>query len=288
MTDEKETVFAKNFSGERALFRAKNMNIENATFHDGESPLKHSENISLTDSAFRYKYPLWYSKNVSASGGVFAPMSRAGIWYTDGVELKNTIIESPKNFRRCRSIFLESVQFTDAAETLWHCENVKLSNVSAKGDYFLMDSAELKIDSLNLSGNYPFDGVKNAEISNSRLISKDAFWNAENIVIRDSYISGEYFGWNSKNITLINCTVESHQGFCYIENLVMKNCKILNTDLAFEYSIVDIESLTAIDSVKNPIAGTIRAPEIRETIMQSELINPERTVIITGWDGAGK
>lgn len=65
-------------------------------------------------------------------------------------------------------------------------------------------------------------GCHNVTIRNSNILSKDAFWNSENITVYDSFISGEYLGWNAKNLTLINCTIESLQGMCYIDNLVMK------------------------------------------------------------------
>ena len=58
--------------------------------------------------------------------------------------------------------------------------------------------------------------------------------------------------------------------------------KILNTDLAFEYSTVDIESTTKIDSVKNPLGGTIRAPAIGETILEEARVDVSRTTFITG------
>ena len=77
-----------------------------------------------------------------------------------------------------------------------------------------------------LVGNYPLTGVKNVEIDHARMISKDAFWNSENVTVRNAFISGEYLGWNAKNLTLIDCTIESLQGMCYIDNLVMKNCKL--------------------------------------------------------------
>lgn len=87
------------------------------------------------------------------------------------------------------------------------------------------------------------------------MLSKDAFWNSENVTVYDSFISGEYLGWNAKNLTLINCTIESLQGMCYIENLVMKNCRLIHTALAFEYSTVDAQIQGKIDSVLNPSGG---------------------------------
>lgn len=87
-------------------------------------------------------------------------------------------------------------------------------------------------------------------------------------------------GWNAKNLTLINCTIESLQGMCYIENLVMKNCKLLNTNLAFEYSTVDAEITSDIVSVLNPTSGIIRAASIGELIMDKEKIDPSKTEIV--------
>ena len=89
------------------------------------------------------------------------------------------------------------------------------------------------IKDFNLSGNYAFDGAKNVEVYNSRLLSKDAFWNCENVTVNNSVIIGEYLGWNSKNLTFIDCFIESNQGLCYVKNLVIRNSKVINTDLAF-------------------------------------------------------
>ena len=76
---------------------------------------------------------------------------------------------------------------------------------------------------LNWTAIIPLTGAKNVEIHNAKMLSKDAFWNSENVTVYDSFISGEYLGWNAKNLTLVNCTIESLQGMCYIDNLVMKN-----------------------------------------------------------------
>ena len=125
----------------------------------------------------------------------------------------------------------------------------------------------LSIENLSLFGDYCFDGCKNVTIKNSKLLSKDAFWNCENILIEDCFIAGEYFGWNSKNVTLKNCKIESLQGFCYMQNLRLQDCELINTTLAFEYSDVHAEVKGAIDSVKNPSSGLIRAASIGELIL---------------------
>ena len=207
-------------------------------------------------------------------------MARAGVWYTDNITVEDAVIEAPKNFRRCRTVNLHNVNFPNAAETLWNCEDVTLEQVSAKGDYFAMNSQNMVLRDFQLVGNYSFDGVKNMEIHNARMLSKDAFWNSENVTVYDSFISGEYLGWNAKNLTLINCTIESLQGMCYIDNLVMKNCKLLNTTLAFEYSTVNADITGKIDSVMNPSGGVIRADHIDELIVEKDKVDPAKTKII--------
>lgn len=267
-------------TGERALFQGQNLKITNTIFADGESPLKESCDIELLGSMFKWKYPLWYAKNITAKNCTWFEMARAGVWYTDHIRVEDSAIEAPKNFRRCHDITLKNVTFPNAVETLWHCDEVHMEHVMAKGDYFAMNSENMVIEDLMLYGNYSFDGVKNIEIRNSHLLSKDAFWNSENVTVYDSFISGEYLGWNAKNLTLVNCTIESLQGMCYIDNLVMKNCRLLNTTLAFEYSTVDAEIDGKINSVMNPTSGVIRADSIGELIMEKDKIDPCKTKII--------
>jgi hypothetical protein len=106
------------------------------------------------------------------------------------------------------------------------------------------------------------------------------YGNTENVTVYDSFITGEYLGWNAKNLTLINCTIESLQGLCYIDNLVMKNCKLINTTLAFEYSSVDAEICSKVDSVLNPTSGVIRAKEIGTLTIEKDRVDPSKTKII--------
>ena len=54
-------------SGERALFQAADCRISYCTFADGESPLKESHDLEIDNTLFRWKYPLWYAKNVVLS-----------------------------------------------------------------------------------------------------------------------------------------------------------------------------------------------------------------------------
>ncbi len=266
-------------TGERAMFQAQDCHISYCTFADGESPLKESSDLEIDNTLFKWKYPLWYCKNVVMKDSTMFDMARAGIWYTENITVKDTIIEAPKTFRRTKGIVLCNVDMPNAGETLWNCQDVKMEHVMAKGDYFAMNSSGIVARNFDLVGNYSFDGGSDIEIHHSRLLSKDAFWNAENVTVYDSFISGEYLGWNSRNITLVNCTIESLQGMCYIDNLVMKNCRLMNTSLAFEYSQADVEIIGNVDSVFNPKGGIIRADRIGELIMDGRKVKIDQTKI---------
>ena len=97
------------------------------------------------------------------------------------------------------------------------------------------------------------------------------------MLVEDSYIAGEYLGWNSRNLRLVNCTVESSQGMCYAENLVMENCRLINTTLAFEYSSVQADLAGRVESVFNPGSGSIEADEVGELILDEDRVDPAAT-----------
>ena len=270
----------KLLTGERACFKAENMIITQSVFADGESPLKESRHIVLENDIFRWKYPLWYSRDVKARKIQLLDTARSGIWYTHQINISDSIIQAPKTFRRSSAIVLENVQMPNAQESLWSCEDIKLTNVNITGDYFGMNSKHIKADNVTIAGNYCFDGAENIEISNSTLLSKDAFWNCKHVVVRDSTIVGEYLAWNSEDITFINCTIESNQGLCYMKHVTLENCQLINSDLVFEY----VENLQAdihsdIISIKNPISGNITADAIGEIIFDDSEINAKQTTI---------
>ncbi|MBP5661970.1 MAG: DUF3737 family protein [Clostridia bacterium] len=266
------------FREERALFGSKNLLIENSVFENGESPLKECCDLTLKTCLFGWKYPLWYCRNILAERSTWTDTARAGVWYSENVTLRDCLVQAPKTFRRCHGLTLDNTVLSRAEETLWHCENVNLKNVTVHGDYFAMNCEGVMVENLKLDGNYGFDGVKNVTIRSSHLVTKDAFWNSENVTVEDSFISGEYLGWNAKNLTLKNCTIESLQGLCYIDNLKLINCRLMHTTFAFEYTTLDASVAGRIDSVLNPASGTLRADEIGELILEQDKIDQSKTV----------
>lgn len=270
------------YTGERALFSSFGLKICSSVFEDGESPLKESHDIELCECSFRWKYPLWYCHDVTAVRCTLENTARSGIWYTHNIDMKDCRIDAPKTFRRSSGITLTDVMLSDAYETLWGCSDIRLHRVSVRGDYFGMNSTDVVADGLHIDGNYAFDGGRNITIRNATLISKDAFWNCENVTVYDSVIDGEYLGWNSKNVRFVNCTIESNQGMCYMDGVYLENCRLINTDLAFEYSNVYADIRSSVVSVKNPISGFVHAQSIGELIMEPERVDISRTEITVG------
>ena len=127
---EKKTIRQQYLTGERALFMSSDLSVVDCTFAEGESPLKESHGIELEGSMFKWKYPLWYCKNIVAKNCAWFDMARAGVWYTNNVTVENTPIDAPKNFRRCMGVTLRNVSFSNAEETLWSCDDVTLEHVT--------------------------------------------------------------------------------------------------------------------------------------------------------------
>ena len=107
-----ENIAGKVLTGERALFKGEDLNIYETIFEDGESPLKESRNINLKNSMFRWKYPLWYAKNVNVRECTWFETARSGVWYTENISVEDSMIEAPKNFRRCREVSLKNVSMS--------------------------------------------------------------------------------------------------------------------------------------------------------------------------------
>lgn len=272
----------KFYTGERSLFASQGTTIKNVIFGEGESPLKESRHLHISDTIFQWKYPLWYCEDIEIKNSILETMARSGIWYTKNLRMTNCTLQAPKLFRRCQQVSLQQVYFADAAETLWTCQQVQLQDVQAHGDYFGMNSQDVKMDHVQIVGNYAFDGGQNITAQHCTFVSKDAFWNCQNVTLKDCTLNGEYLGWNTENLTLINCTIESNQGLCYIKHLTLKNCRLLQTDLAFEYCYdIQAEINSDIISVKNPISGIIQAHHIGEIIQDDPQLDPQQTKIIT-------
>lgn len=282
-TKNMETIKDKEFGGERPLFGARNLRLENVTIHAGESALKCCANIVADQCQFEGKYPFWHVDGFTIRNSTFTPGARAALWYSRNLLMENTQVDAPKMFREMDGIKLRNVNIPDAEETLWHCHNVDIEDVNvAKADYLFMHSSNISIRRWRQDGNYSFQYCRNVEIHDAEINSKDAFWGTENVTVYDSVLNGEYLGWHSKRLTLVRCHISGTQPLCYTENLRLIDCTFADDcDLAFEDSEVDAIVTTPMRSIKNPKAGRIVAPSVGEIIIDQHSKAVEPVEIIT-------
>ena len=272
----------KTFDLERSLYNLKDTKVIKCIFkgdNDGESVLKEAKNIEIEKCSFSLRYPLWHNDYFRVYKCDFDEYSRAPIWYSNNGEIIFSKIISIKALRECDNIKIKN-GYIDSNEFGWKCNNIEVTKSRINSEYAFFDSENIKLDNVNFSGKYSFQYINNLEINNSFLNTKDAFWHSKNVVIKDSVVKGEYLAWFSKNITFINCTIVGTQPFCYVENLKLINCKMFDTDLAFEYSSVDVDVTNEIDSIKNPKSGIIRCLGVKEIINEDSIMESNYELII--------
>lgn len=277
-----EVIKDKEFGGERPLFAARNVRLENVTIHAGESALKCCANIDADGCTFEGKYPFWHTDGFRINRCLFTPGARAALWYSRNVVMTDTQVDAPKMFREMDGIVLRGVAIPDGQETLWHCCNVDIKDVRIqKADYLFMHSHDIRIEDYRQQGNYSFQYCRNVEIRNASIDSKDAFWGTENVTVYDSELNGEYLGWHSRRLRLVRCRISGTQPLCYCRDLVMEDCILApDCDLAFEDSEVKATILSPVTSIKNPLKGEIKCRKVGELIVDanSKAIDPVKII----------
>lgn len=260
-----ELVKDKQYGGERPLFGSHDMRLDNITIVDGESGIKCCKNLECVNSKFYGKYPWWHVDGSVIEDCYFAPGSRSAIWYSNDMVMRNCVIDGPKFFREMRNLELENVKITDADETFWKIDGLKIRNVELhEGTYPFMFSKNIYVDGLKSDSKYVFQYCKNVEVHNAEITTKDSFWECENVTVYDSKLDGEYLAWHSKNVKLVRCHISGEQPLCYLDGITLEDCTFDPAcDRAFEDSSnIDAQIRGAITEVKNPISGHIVADSI--------------------------
>lgn len=269
------------FGGERPLFASKHLVLDNVTIHAGESALKCCTDIQANNCRFEGKYPFWHVRSFEINDCVFTPGARAALWYSQSCVIKNTRVEAPKMFRDMTGIALENVEMTDAQETLWHCNDVRVNSCRIdNADYLFMHSAFINIKDYVQHGNYSFQYCRDVVIRNAEIHSKDAFWNTDNVTVIDSTLSGEYLGWHSKGLRLVRCHISGTQPLCYCKGLILEDCTFdPDADLAFEDSDLMATIKSPVTSIKNPRTGSITVESVGEIIIDRNVQQPANCLI---------
>ncbi len=255
------------FGGERPLFGAHDVVLNNITITDGESGIKCCHDIECRDSKFYGKYPWWHVDRSLITSCYFAPGSRSAIWYSNDMVMRDCVIDGPKFFREMKNLQLENVTINDADETFWRVDGLKLKNVTLHdGTYPFMFSKNIYVDGLVSDAKYVFQYCENVEVHNARITTKDSFWECDNVTVCDSVLDGEYLAWHSKNVKLVRCHISGEQPLCYMDGITLVDCTFdPSCDRIFEDSArIDASVSGSLTEVKNPISGRIVADKIQK------------------------
>lgn len=271
----------KQFDQERALYNLTDSEVVKCTFQgeaDGESALKETRNVKISECEFHLRYPLWHADNFTVDKCAFFEPSRAPMWYCTKGKFTDCFMQSVKAVRECDGI--ELVRCTvNSPEFGWKSKNLTLVDCKVDSEYLFLDSDNVTARNLEMKGKYSFQYMHNVTVENSTLNTKDAFWHSENVLVKNCKVVGEYLGWYSKNLTFVDCEISGTQPLCYCENLTLINCTMTGCDLSFEYSDVQAEICGSVDSVKNPRSGKIVADAIGEIVLEDDIMKGNCEII---------
>ena len=271
-TDKK--IEGGNFDEERSFYGCRNIELHKCKIDgpkDGESAFKEGKNICLVDCDLNLRYPLWHTTNVSLENCREPDTCRASLWYIQNVTAKNCEFHGIKAFRECNNISLDGCD-VQSEEFMWKCDKIEIKNSKMVSVYPFLMCKNMVIENSSMTGKYAFQYTENLVIKNSYVNTKDAFWHSVNVTVYDSVVAGEYLGWYSKGLKLIRCKIEGTQPLCYAGQLVLEDCEMVDTDLAFELSDVNAKIKGNILSVKNPLSGRIEAESIDQIIQENDVV----------------
>lgn len=259
----------QSFDEERALYGIDGALIDNCKFAgeaDGESALKETANLIITNTDFLLRYPLWHTTNAGIDNITMTETCRAALWYDKNITIENSDLGGIKAVRECENTVIINTKI-NSTEFGWQNRGITIKDSELISEYPFLHTSDIKLDNFKMTGKYSFQYTENVEIRNSYLDTKDAFWHGKNITVYDSVVKGEYLAWYSENLKLVRCKIIGTQPFCYCKNLVLEDCEMIDCDLSFEKSDVTATVKGSIMSVKNPISGKIEADKIDELIM---------------------
>lgn len=266
---------------ERAFYGLKNATVRNSRIDgpaDGESAFKECRDIIVENTFFNLRYPFWHNDNVKITDCELTENCRAALWYDNGVVIDHCKLHGIKALRECEDILLKDTDII-SQEFAWRSRTIKIENTKLQGEYPFFECKDMEITGLEMKGKYSFQYIENTTLRNCVLDTKDAFWHAKNVTIEDSIVKGEYLAWYAENIRFVRCKIIGTQPLCYVKGLVLEECEMEGCDLSFERSEVIATVRGHIDSVKNPISGSITADSIGEIILEEDIVVPGKCAI---------
>ncbi len=266
-------ITGQTFDEERALYNLTHGDVDRCTFAgpaDGESVLKEARDVTVSNSTFSLRYPLWHAKGFTMSNCTMDELTRAPIWYAEDGVIADSTVTGVKCLRECDGMKVMRSTI-NSPEFGWRCRDLTIEDCTMDAVYYLFECRNVDIRGLQMTGKYSFQYIENLHIADSNLDTKDAFWHTKNALVERSTLRGEYLGWYSEGLTLVDCTIIGTQPLCYCKDLKLIRCKMIDCDLSFENSHVEADLIGTVTSVKNPLSGRIVADGYGEIIREGNV-----------------
>ena len=139
-----------------------------------------------------------------------------------------------------------------------------MEDCHAESEYFMMRSEDLVFRNVHFKGKYSFQYIKNAVLKLCvRHQGRFLAWrkrDGENSVVKGSI--WPVFGRTDPD------QLQDYRNTApvLLQELKLIDCEMEDTDLCFEKSDVEATITTPVISIKNPLSGSIRVPQVGEVI----------------------
>jgi len=267
-----KTIENQTFDMERALYASRSIALKDCAFDgpaDGESALKESGDIHISNCFFNLRYPFWHDDGLIIADSEMTEFCRAALWYSTNIEIADSKLHGIKALRECSKVKMSGCDVI-SPEFGWSVQDMEMKDSMVQSEYFMMRSERLNFTNVELKGKYSFQYIQDSVFEDCTFDTKDAFWHAKNVTVHNSVIKGEYLAWYCENVTFENCRIIGTQPLCYCKNLKLINCEMIDTDLSFEKSDVEATITTPVMSIKNPASGHIYVPGVDEIIRDDQ------------------
>lgn len=266
-----------------------------STEETGE-PLIDVARVLVQNSIFAVERPLACADRTVINNCDFDDLTRGALCDASRVVVQHAVFEGNDTLAAGERIHVHDSEVYGhgfARDTT----KIKLTSVSVEGADAFCNCSRLAAWNLSVAGNGAFRHLSNALICGSIINGDDALAYADNVTLRDCVINGSRIGWRARDLTLINCTLIGAAPLCRAHEVNVIDCRMLLADMAFEYSDVQAAVDGHINSVINPLSGTVIADTVGDVFvgnsrypctglvyerMFAEEVKPERKSSIPG------
>lgn len=228
---------------------------------DTGEPLIDCANVLVQNSIFAVERPLVGAVKTIISMCDFDQTTRGTLSDSNRIVVQHCVFEGADSLSACERVHLHESEIYGYGLAR-DCKRLKLTSVIVEGVDAFLNCSNLAAWNLSVAGDGAFRHLENSLITGSIINGDDVLAYAKNVTLRDCVITGRRIGWMAQDLTFINCTIVGEAPLCRGREINVIDCRMLLADMAFEYSEIEASINGHINSVINPLSGTILADTV--------------------------